>query len=228
MVAFLFDQPDVLDCFQRNCISVSLSMIEIVFLFDQRKDLGTLSCVALNYDYFAQLFAKEELADFTIDIETGLLLVHLYLRLIAGQNGLFILEYALIRSHDVEHAVMIYAVIVYTRKKLVKLSHFQRVKAHYRLIVLTPSQRKSVKLAVVLDLEIGRVLFLLLVEKHEHSALVQAVVLEAQYATRSRQYIPHTAYSSIGFQGAVCDSVRANDVDNLIPIEDGKYLLRRI
>ena len=121
---------------------------------------------------------------------------------------------------------MVDAVIVYTRKKLVKFSHFQRVKAHHGLIILTPSQRKRVKLAIVLDLEIGRVLFLLLVEKHENSALVQAVVLEAQYATRSRQYIPHTPYSSIGFQRAVCDSVRANDADNLIPVEDGEDLIR--
>lgn len=74
MVAFLFDQSDVLNCSQLNCISVSLSMIEINFFFNQRKDLGTFSCVALNYDYFAQLFAKEELADLTIDIETGFLL----------------------------------------------------------------------------------------------------------------------------------------------------------
>ena len=49
-------------------------MIEINFFFNQRKDLGTFSRVALNYDYFAQLFAKEELADLTIDIETGFLL----------------------------------------------------------------------------------------------------------------------------------------------------------
>ena len=55
-------------------------MFEIHFLFDQWKDLGTISCLALNYDYFAKLFAKEELADLTIDIEARFLLF--YLRLV--------------------------------------------------------------------------------------------------------------------------------------------------
>ena len=85
-------------------------MIEIHFLFDQWKDLGTISCLALNYDYFAKLFAKEELADLTIDIEAGFLLF--YLRLVTWKNSLFIFKYVLIRSHDIEHTVMVDAIIV--------------------------------------------------------------------------------------------------------------------